>query len=129
LAKVVENIEPKYSNDFKLLFKVSKLDVQSDVDSIVEDVNKIPENMKKEFNDYIMKFPKQLLDLNKNRIKINSIKYNGKYIEAHASSENPVDDSLKSDVEVISDKSIYQVIDNKKGSDGFEYNFDSVKVS
>jgi len=111
------------------LFKVSKLDVQSDKDSIVEDVNQIPENMKKEFNEYIMKFPKQLLDLNKNRIKIGSILYNGKHIEAQAFSENPVDNSLKSDVEVISDKSIYQVIDNKKGSDGFEYNFDSVKIA
>ncbi len=116
-------------HNFKMLFFVSKVDEDRDMSVRLENLNSVPDDMKKVFNDYInQRLSNELYNLNKNRLKVESIKYTPKNISVSVSTENPVDGSFVSDVEVFSDKSLNQVLDKRRGSDGVEYNFESVKV-
>ena len=77
-------------------------------------------------------------DTKDSMIKINNISYgNDKFIKISATSKYPLDYvdkskginySLRSNIEVYSDKSIWQSINRVKGSDGMLYNFDSIKL-
>lgn len=123
-------IDRKSSNNFKILFFVSKVDEDRDMSVRLENLNSIPNDMKKVFNDYIInqRLSNELYNLNKNCLKVEGINYTPKNISVSVSSKNPVDDSFISDVEVFSDKSLNQVLDKRRGSDGVEYNFESLKV-
>jgi hypothetical protein len=108
----------------------------------VSNVSKIPSNVKKVFNKYFKgQMPADINILNDTKnsmIKINDVSYeNDKFIKISATSKYPLDYvdkskginyTLRSNIEVYSDKSIWQSINKVKGSNGILYNFDSVKL-